>query len=102
MDDKSTSGNSGSIAKGFGIGVGLSLLQAGLIWLITMSGSEGLGITTAIIGLGGFGIIQWIYMGPLYSYFRNNGMTETAKGLVIEAAIVSLINVGCWVTMAAH
>lgn len=46
--------------------------------------------------IGGVGIIQLIYVLPFYFWFRKQGKTETAKGLVIAASITALLNATCW------
>jgi len=46
--------------------------------------------------IGGTGIIQLIYVLPLYFSFKKQGKTNTAKGLVIAASITALLNATCW------
>jgi hypothetical protein len=94
--------NEGSAFRGFALVVVLQLLQAGLVMSIgdqfNSGGDAGLGrsLMVAFIGLGGAGIIQLIYVVPLYFYFKKKGRTETARGLVIAASLVILINAACW------
>ena len=86
----------GSVGRGFLLGVGLNLLQGVLLWLVMISlpGYENIG--PLIIGLGGWGLIQLIYVVPIYLHLRRRNKSATAKGLIIAASIVVLINVGCW------
>lgn len=93
--------NDGSIALGVAIGIGLNLLQVGLVSFIgdyigeRESGTDRT-FLISMIGLGGAGLIQLIYIVPLYLHFRKKEKTETAKGIVIAASLVMLINVFCW------
>jgi len=50
----------------------------------------------------GISVVQLAYMIPLYRHFRKIAATETAKGLVIVAAITALLNGGCWVVVMAN
>jgi len=88
----------GGVGKGFVIGAVLNLLQAGLLWLIVTDGGSS-ALAVLIVGLDGFSLIQLIYMVPIYLYFRSKDQTETAKGLMIAAAIVMLTNAGCWLAV---
>lgn len=90
--------NEGSVAAGFGLGVGLTALQGLALWLVLASGAipGNSGLTVLIVGLAGFGLIQLAYMVPVYLYLRMRKKTETAKGLLIEACLVLLVNVACW------
>lgn len=87
----------GSVGVGFLLGVGLNLLQGALLWLIVAT--EPSDPSLAAIGLGGWGIFQLVYVVPVYFYFRSRNRASTAKGLLIAASIVLLINVGCWATI---
>jgi hypothetical protein len=42
------------------------------------------------------GLLQALWMVPAWLNFRNKGETETAKGIVIVAGIVFLLNASCW------
>jgi hypothetical protein len=44
----------------------------------------------------GIGLGQFLWIVPLYLRSKRTGATETAKGLVIAAAITFLLNAGCW------
>ena len=91
----------GSIAAGIGIGFGLNaavftvLLVAGinldrLPWLAQIFFS----------GAGGIGLTQLIYIIPLYLRYQKKGQKNTAKGLVIIASIIALLNATCWGLLA--
>lgn len=84
----------GSVGGGFGLGVFLNVVQGGLSWLL-LSLLDG-GLNALAISLGAWGLIQLIYMIPIYIYLRRTSRPDTAKGLLIAASLVLLINVGCW------
>jgi hypothetical protein len=86
--------NRGSVAGGFGLGIFLNAAQGGLLFLILSLSHRGL--TALIVGLGWWGLIQLIYIVPIYIYLRRTKRTDTAKGLLIAAALVLLVNVSCW------
>jgi hypothetical protein len=46
--------------------------------------------------IGGVGLIQLAYVVPLYQYFKRNGRSMSARGLVIAASITALLNAACW------
>ena len=52
--------------------------------------------------IGGIGIIQLIYVLPLYFSFKKQGQTETGKGLIIAASITALLNATCWGLLLGH
>lgn len=86
--------NKGSVGGGFGLGVVLNVVQGGLSWLLLalLHGS----LNSLVISLGAWGLIQLIYMIPIYIYLRRTKRTDTAKGLLIAASLVLLINASCW------
>jgi len=49
-----------------------------------------------LVVIGGVGLLQLAYIVPLYSMFRRQGKTATAKGLVIGACVTALLNCACW------
>jgi len=79
----------GSILKGFGIAAAVNV-GAVIIGVITIA---------AVIGiflLLGIGLIQAAWIIPLILHFRKMGKPETAKGIIIAAAITFLLNAGCY------
>ncbi len=44
----------------------------------------------------GIGLFQLIWVIPMVRNDRKKGETETAKGLIIQAAIVGFLNAACW------
>jgi hypothetical protein len=76
--------NSGSVGKGIGMGAVLTLgcIVASLLLLP--------------IFLAGIGIVQCLWVIPAYVTYRNRGETETAKGILIAAGLVLLVNGSCW------
>jgi hypothetical protein len=79
----------GSLGRGIGMGA-----------LFTLAGVVGSGILmAAIIGfvlLFGIGVCQAIWMVPAYLHYKRRGETETAKGILIVAGIVFMLNATCW------
>jgi hypothetical protein len=73
----------GSVKKGVLIGLAISL---------------GVAIVTApiVIPALGIGLIQLLWVIPMVRSYRRKGETETAKGLIIQAAIVAMLNATCW------
>jgi hypothetical protein len=44
----------------------------------------------------GIGVVQAAWIIPIWRYHRRIGETETAKGILIMASIIFLLNAGCW------
>jgi hypothetical protein len=42
------------------------------------------------------GVAQLVYIMPLYFYLRKTARKDTARGLLIAAAITALLNATCW------
>jgi hypothetical protein len=42
------------------------------------------------------GLSQLIWLVPLWIWFRRKGETESAKGVILAAAITFLLNSACW------
>ena len=78
------------------IGLGLLLCWGSNIGEVIMGGFTVMVPYVGIPLVGGVGIIQLIYVLPLYFSFRKEGKTATAKGLVIAASITALLNATCW------
>ena len=87
MDQPAAS--SGSIGKGVGIGALLTL--AGALVSVPL-----LVVYIGYIMLVGIGLAQALWMVPAYRRYRKRGETETAKGLLIVAGLVFLLNASCW------
>jgi hypothetical protein len=79
----------GSLGRGIGMGA-----------LFTLGGAVGSGLLmTVVIGFVlffGIGLSQAIWMVPAYLHYKRRGETETAKGILIVAGIVFLLNASCW------
>src|SRR4051794_13976959 len=80
----------GSVSRGLGFTMLLHLLQIpiGLVLAIVPS-------IFSLLAVFFIGLSQCVYMIPAYIYFRKNGETETAKGLLIGASITFLLNATC-------
>jgi hypothetical protein len=79
----------GSILKGFGIAaaVNIGAVILGVITIVAVVG---------IFLLLGIGLVQAAWIIPLILHFRKMGKPETAKGVIIAAAITFLLNAGCY------
>jgi hypothetical protein len=44
----------------------------------------------------GIGLVQAAWIVPMVLRFRATGRRETAKGVIIAAAITFLLNASCW------
>lgn len=81
----------GGIGKGFFLGISLGVVQA--------IAAVGIGeivnkLSVLIFEVFFFGLIQLVYMVPLYLFLRKRE-PATATGLVIAAGLVALANVTC-------
>ena len=79
----------GSVWLGLLIGVGVSIVAVA-VSVALMVGLGGLFL------VGGIGIVQALWIVPLYLYFRRNGQKEVGKGVLIVAGLVFLLNASCW------
>ncbi|HEY1939319.1 MAG TPA: hypothetical protein VGJ33_15415 [Candidatus Angelobacter sp.] len=62
-------------------------------------------LNSLIVGvamIGGVGVLQLVYVLPLYFWFKKQGKTDTAKGMVIAASITALLNAACWGMFYGH
>jgi hypothetical protein len=60
------------------------------------SGGAVVSLMMFVVPLLGIGILQLLWIIPSYLHFRRKGQPETAKGILIAAGIVFLLNAGCW------
>ena len=95
MSDKLQPGL-GSVGTGVVIGLGLTF-GAIVVGLVSAAFTGGI---TAIVLLG-IGVLQAAWIVPLVRSYRTKGETETAKGLLIAAGIVFLLNASCWGVVAS-
>ena len=73
----------GSIGKGMLLGAGLSIMGVLAMFIFL----------PAIIA---FGVLQYIWIMPVYVMYRHRGEPETAKGVLIVSGIVLLLSAACW------
>ena len=85
--------SNGSIARGLGIGALLTL--AGAVASLPL-----MVVYIGFVTLFGIGLAQLIWMIPAYRRYKKRGETETAKGLLIIAGLVFLLNASCWGVLA--
>jgi len=85
--------SNGSIARGLGIGALLTL--AGAVASLPL-----MVVYIGFVTLFGIGLEQLIWMIPAYRRYKKRGETETAKGLLIIAGLVFLLNASCWGVLA--
>jgi hypothetical protein len=79
----------GSLGKGVGLGV---LFTVGGVIVSFATMIAGVGIFLLL----GIGVVQALWMIPLYNNFDKKGAMETKKGILIVAGIVFLLNASCW------
>ena len=84
--------NRGSLWKGIGLGVALTALMLGVMFVPLTIPSLGEGTLAPLLFIG---VAQILWMGPLAAAFATN-QPETAKGVIIVAAVVALLNAACW------
>jgi hypothetical protein len=56
-------------------------------------------VSDTFLFFGGFGLVQFAWLLPMWSYFQNNGRTEDAKGVLIAAGITVMLNAACWAAL---
>jgi hypothetical protein len=88
--------NLGSVGRGVLVGLGLTF-GAIVVGLVSAAFTGGI---SAIVLLG-IGVLQAAWIVPLVRSYRTKGETETAKGLLIAAGIVFLLNASCWGVVAS-
>jgi hypothetical protein len=76
--------DTGSFGRGVLVGLGATVL--GTIALAVLG----------MIGLIAIGILQAAWIVPTYLHYRKAGKSETAKGILLIAGIVFLLNAACW------
>jgi len=79
----------GRFVEGFSAAVFCNLV--GLLVAVAMMSS--------VIGgsaLGGFGIVQLLWLIPVWRSYRKQGKTENAKGVLLVVGITILLNAACW------
>ena len=83
----------GTVGRGVGIGA-----------LLTLGGIVASGVLMVVyIGfamLFGIGVAQLMWIIPAYLRYKKRGETETAKGILIAAGLVFLLNASCWGVLA--
>lgn len=79
----------GSLGRGVLIGIGLTF--AGLV----VSGFLMMAMVGFVLLLG-IGLAQAIWIIPAFRHYRSRGEPETAKGILIVAGLVALLNTSCW------
>lgn len=85
----------GSVSKGVGRGLIYMLLACvlGGVWVTVLPSVIAGFIGAAFLGIG---LAQLIWVVPAVAYFRKRNEPETAKGIIIIAGIVALLNASCW------
>lgn len=74
----------GSFIKGFGIGAAMTV------------GGVLLSILVGFWPLFGIGVVQALWIVPVWLSFRRRGESESAKGVLLAAGITFLLNAACW------
>ncbi len=83
--------NRGSIGKGIGIVLGSTFVASFVLFGLTI-------LTGVAVGVGflGIGLLQTIWILPLWIYYHHRREAETCKGILIMASVIFLLNAGCW------
>jgi hypothetical protein len=85
----------GSVMKGVGRALAYMLAACvlGGFWATILPS-----VAAGFIGIGflGIGAAQLLWVIPAVAYFRKRNEPETAKGIIIVAGIVALLNASCW------
>jgi hypothetical protein len=84
----------GSIFRGMAIGAGLTLAGVLAFALLMI-------VYIGAFLLVGIGLAQAIWMLPAFRHYRGRGEAETAKGILIVAGLVAMLNTTCWGFLAA-
>ena len=95
-----TSNDEGSVVYGLFLCWGTNILQI-VVGCATL-GMGGENFASAFVVIGGIGLIQLVYVLPMYFQFRKQGKSDTAKGMVIAASITALLNATCWGMFASR
>jgi hypothetical protein len=82
--------DTGSVRSGCLITIAAHLLQIPIAIILGFLQPD-LALSTIIF----IGISQLVYMVPAIIYFSRKGKSESAKGLMIGAALTLLLNVAC-------
>ena len=72
----------------------LNIVQLGIAAVLLTTGERTL--PTVFILVGAIGLLQFVYVIPIWRLFRNRGKSMTARGLLIAASITALLNAACW------
>jgi hypothetical protein len=81
---------------GSGVAIAIScqaaLIVAGVIVLIVANSLESL---IAGILFAGWGVVQWLFLIPVYFMLRRKGRRLAAKGILIAGGIGFMLNAAC-------
>lgn len=83
---------------------GRGSIWEGLAWcwglnVLELSTGFGLG-SLGVIAIVAIGLVQLVYVLPLFWRWKKKGKTDTIKGLTIAASITALLNATCWGLLA--
>jgi hypothetical protein len=81
-----------SVGNGFATAIVLALVWIALIFAAMTTMHDG---SVAVRGFWGIGLFQLLYVIPLYIRWKDI-KPASAKGLVIGASVVALLNASCW------
>ena len=76
--------DTGSVARGVVFAISLNIALFVLVVLLYP------------VALFACGVVQLLWLVPLYFYFRSAGESETTKGVLIVAGLCFLLNAACW------
>jgi hypothetical protein len=97
----------GEVWRGFWIGMLMHVIQAPLVYLVSIVGNMVAPGATALLGLPlGFffplfiGATQFVYLGPLIYLKLRQQEPEFVKGVWICIGVTILLNSICWATVS--
>ena len=97
----------GSILQGLFLCWGMNLVQVMLGCSVAWGASEGPGISETVVDIAfaialSVGLLQLLYLIPLWRVLKTNERTQTIKGVRIAACITALLNAAWLVFKAAQ
>lgn len=81
----------GGFGNGFALGIGLGVVQMFVTLFIVQATNDPKAL---FVGTMFFGLIQLIYVVPLYVFLRRH-QPSSATGLAVAACLIALISVSC-------
>jgi hypothetical protein len=52
-----------------------------------------------VVLLGGLGLLQFLWLLPIYFSYRRKGESDTRKGILLGSSLSLLLSAACWVSL---